>query len=124
MSESSLYQRLGGYDALAAVSDAFLARVVDDEKLRRFWDPRGADGVAREKQRRIDYLSEATGGPVLYVGRDLKTVHVGMRIDDDDWQRLTGHLTATLNAFEVPEQEKDEVLTFIEGLKGDIVELD
>jgi hemoglobin len=124
MSESSLYQRLGGYDALAAVSDAFLARVVDDEKLRRFWDHRGADGVAREKQLLIDYLSEATGGPVLYVGRDMKTVHVGMRIDDDDWQRLTGHLTATLNAFEVPETEKGEVLTFIESLKGDIVELD
>ncbi len=124
MSESSLYQRLGGYDALAAVSDAFLARVVDDEKLRRFWDHRGADGVAREKQLLIDYLSEATGGPVLYVGRDMKAVHVGMRIDDDDWQRLTGHLTATLNAFEVPETEKGEVLTFIESLKGDIVELD
>ena len=124
MSESSLYQRLGGYDALAAVSDAFLARVVDDEKLRRFWDHRGADGVAREKQLLIDYLSEATGGPVLYVGRDMKAVHVGMRIDDDDWQRLTGHLTATLNTFEVPETEKGEVLTFIESLKGDIVELD
>jgi hemoglobin len=124
MSESSLYQRLGGYDALAAVSDAFLARVVDDEKLRRFWDHRGEDGVAREKQLLIDYLSEATGGPVLYIGRDMKTVHVGMRIDDDDWQRLTGHLTATLNAFEVPETEKGEVLTFIESLKGDIVELD
>ena len=124
MSESSLYQRLGGYDALAAVSDAFLARVVDDEKLRRFWDHRGADGVAREKQLLIDYLCAATGGPVLYVGRDMETVHVGMRIDDDDWQRLTGHLTATLNAFEVPEPEKDEVLTFIKSLKGEITELD
>ena len=47
MSDKTLYERLGGYDAIAAVAGAFLPRVVADDKLRRFWDHRGADGIAR-----------------------------------------------------------------------------
>ena len=123
MSEKSLYERLGGYDAIAAVANAFLERVTVDEKLRRFWDHRGDDGVEREKQLLIDYLSSSAGGPLLYTGRDMKTAHQGMRIDEDDWQRLIGHLTATLDSFNVPETEKGEVLGFIDSLKGDIVEV-
>ena len=123
MSEKSLYERLGGYDAIAAVANAFLERVTVDEKLRRFWDHRGDDGVEREKQFLIDYLSSSAGGPLLYTGRNMKTAHQGMRIDEDDWQRLIGHLTATLDSFNVPETEKGEVLGFIDSLKGDIVEV-
>lgn len=123
MSEQSLYERLGGYDAIAAVVDAFLTPVVVDDKLRRFWDHRGADGVAREKQLLVDYLAASAGGPMLYTGRDMKSTHLGMTIDEDDWTRLLGHLTATLDSFEVPEREKGEVLAFVGGLKGDIVEV-
>ncbi len=47
MSDKSLYERLGGHDAIAAVTDALMVRIKDDDKLRRFYDHRGADGVAR-----------------------------------------------------------------------------
>ncbi len=122
MSDQSLYDRLGGYDAIAAVANAFLPRVTGDEKLRRFWDHRGDDGIEREKQLLIDFLSFSAGGPVLYSGRDMTTTHKGMRIDEDDWQRLITHLTATLESFDVPDTEKSEVLSFVESLKGEIVE--
>ena len=122
MAEATLYARLGGYDAIAAVADAFLVRVTDDEKLRRFWDHRGDDGVAREKQLLIDYLCASAGGPLLYVGRDMVTTHAGMRIDAEDWQRLVGHLSDTLDAFDVPGAEKADVLGFIESLREEIVE--
>ena len=118
----SLYTRLGGYDAIAAVADAFLARVTEDEKLRRFWDHRGDDGVEREKQLLIDFLSNAAGGPLYYRGRDMLTTHKGMGIDEEDWTRLVGHLATTLGSFNVPEQETNEVLAFIESTRAEIVE--
>ena len=123
MNTTSLYERLGGYDAIAAVLDALMVRIKDDDKLRRFYDHRGADGIAREQQLFIDYLCAATGGPMVYTGRDMKTLHAGMRLDEEDWKRGMAHLTATLNAFEVPEQEQREIMSFHENLKSDIVEV-
>jgi hemoglobin len=122
MSNESLYARLGGYDALAAVANALLPRLQSDDKLRRFWDHRGDDGIEREKQLLIDFLATESGGPMLYTGRDMLTAHKGMQIDEDDWERLIGHLTETLGSFNVPEQETSEVLAFIESTKQEIVE--
>jgi hemoglobin len=123
MLDKSLYERLGGYDAIAAVVAALMVRIKDDDKLRRFYDHRGADGVAREEQLLVDFLCASSGGPMVYTGRDMKTLHVGMRLDADDWKRAMVHLTATLEAFDVPEQEKGEVLSFHENLKTEIVEV-
>ncbi len=123
MSDKSLYERLGGYDAIAAVTDALMVRIKNDDKLRRFYDHRGADGVAREQQLLVDFLCASSAGPVVYTGRDMTTVHIGMRLDEEDWKRAISHLTATLEAFEVPEQEKGEMLAFTESLKPEIVEV-
>ncbi len=71
----------------------------------------------------VDFLCASSGGPMVYTGRDMKIVHIGMRLDEEDWKRAMAHLTATLEAFEVPEQEKGEVLNFHEALKPDIVEV-
>ncbi len=123
MSNKSLYDRLGGYDAIAAVSDALMVRIKDDDKLRRFYDHRGADGVAREQQLLVDFLCASSGGPMVYTGRDMKNVHIGMRLDEEDWKRAMVHLAATLDAFAVPEKEKGELLSFHEVLKPEIVEV-
>ena len=123
MSDKSLYERLGGYDAIAAVAAALMVRIKDDDKLRRFYDHRGADGIAREEQLLVDFLCASSGGPMVYTGRDMKTVHIGMRLDEEDWKRAMVHLAATLKAFEVPEQERDEVMSFHESLKSEIVEV-
>jgi hemoglobin len=122
MNTTTLYERLGGYDAIAAVVDALMVRIKADGKLRRFYDHRGADGIAREQQLLVDFLCASAGGPMVYTGRAMKPVHVGMRLDDEDWKRAMVYLTATLDAFEVPEQEKGEVMSFHENLKSDIVE--
>jgi len=122
MSDKSLYERLGGYDAIAAVTNAVYLRVRSDDKLRRFYDHRGDDGVEREKQLLIDFLSAAAGGPLYYTGRDMKTVHKGMRLDEEDWQKAVGYLTAALDSFNVPERETAEVLALVESTKQEIVE--
>jgi hemoglobin len=122
MSSDSLYQRLGGYDAISAVVDDLLPRLEADPVLGRFWEHRSKDGIAREKQLLVDYLSSNAGGPMYYTGRDMSSSHKGMRISEADWQNFLGHLNKTLDAFQVPQQERDDVINFIESTKADITE--
>lgn len=118
----SLYDRLGGYDAVAAVANNLLPRLMDDEQLSRFWQNRGADGIDREKQLLIDFLAHSAGGPMYYTGRDMTITHRGMQISESDWTRFLGHLNDTLKHFDLPAAETDDVLAFIESTKSEIVE--
>jgi hemoglobin len=122
MSQKTLYERLGGYDAICAVVNDFLPRLQKDARLARYWQHRGEDGVKREKQLLIDFLCSSAGGPLYYTGRDMKTSHVGMKVSESDWAAMVGHLSATLDAFKVPQAERNEVLAFIQSTKSDIVE--
>src|SRR5690348_758875 len=118
----TLYVRLGGYDAIAAVADELVRRLRSDVELGRFWLHRGEDGIRREKQLLVDFLCASAGGPLYYTGRDMKTSHRGMGITESDWQIFLGHLHATLDLFQVPPAEQDDVLTFIVSTKADIVD--
>lgn len=118
----SLYARLGGYDAIAAVAADLVSRLQSDAQLGRFWQHRGTDGIRRELQLLIDFLCAATGGPLLYTGRDMLTTHRGMRISESDWNIFLGHAAKTLEKFQVPANEQGEVVAFVLGLKGEIVE--
>ena len=122
MTTKTLYERLGGYDAIAAVANDLLPRLQADSRLARFWQHRGEDGVRREKQLLIDFLCSSAGGPLYYSGRDMKSSHRGMKISDSDWSAFMGHVHATLEAFRVPPTERDEVVAFIQSTKADIVE--
>lgn len=91
----TLYSRLGGYDGISAACDNLLPRLQGWSPLGRFWARRGEDSVRREKQPLINFLCSQAGGPMSYVGRDMKTSHKGMRIDDKDWTVFIGHLTSS-----------------------------
>jgi hemoglobin len=123
MSEKTLYERLGGYDAICAVADHLLPRLQSDSRLSRFWQHRAEDGVKREKQLLIDFLCSSAGGPMYYTGRDMKTSHKGMKISESDWSAFLGHVNATLEAFQVPQAERSEVVAFVQSTKPDIVEV-
>jgi hemoglobin len=120
--EKTLYARLGGYDAIAAVADNLVARLMADPRLGRFWAHRGEDGVRREKQLLVDFLCHSAGGPLFYTGRDMKTSHKGMRISEEDWAAFLGHVNATLDEFKVPAAERAMVVGFVQSTKADIVE--
>ena len=86
VSKDSLYARLGGYDAIAAVVDDLLPRLRGDSRLGRFWSsPRSADSNNRERQLAIDFISASAGGPTMYLGRSMKMSHAGMGIDREDY---------------------------------------
>ena len=118
----SLYDRLGGYNALSSVANDLLPRLRADKQLGRFWAHRGIDGIQREKQLLIDFLSAKSGGPMYYTGRNMVQTHVGMGISESDWNIFLGHLKATLTKFKVPKKETSDVLGFIGSLKGTMVE--
>lgn len=118
---ATLYQRLGGYDALAAVTDDFIGRLIGDPQLKRFFEGFSTDSKVRIRQHVLDFLCQATGGPCKYTGRDMKTAHTGLNITESDWNITVKHLTATLDKFKVPDKEKNEVLQAIAAQKGDIV---
>jgi len=122
MSTKTLYERLGGYDAISAVANDLLPRLRTDPQLGRFWANRAEDSIEREKQLLIDFLCASAGGPMYYRGRDMTLAHRGMGINESDWNVFLGHAAATLAKFKVPEAEQGEVVKFVQGLKTEIVE--
>ena len=119
--QDSLYKRLGGYDALAAVTDDFLGRLATDPKEGRFFVGLSNDSKTRVRQHVVDFLCVATGGPCKYTGRDMETAHTGLNINEEDWTISVKALTDTLNKFKVPAREQGEVLSAVSSLKSKIV---
>lgn len=118
----SLYQRLGGYDALAAVTDDFIGRLLADPSLGRFFVGQSTESKVRIRQLVVDQLCAATGGPCAYIGRDMKSSHAGLGITAADWDASVAHLVASLDKFKVPQAEKDELLAILGPLRADIVD--
>lgn len=118
----SLYKRLGGYDALAAVTDDFVGRLVADKQLTRFFNGVSTDSKKRVRQLVLDQLCAATGGPCIYIGRSMRASHEGLGITEDDWKIAIKLLTETLDKFKVPKAEQDELAKLLSTLKPDIVD--
>lgn len=119
MKEASLYERLGGKDAITAVVDEFVANVAADRAINKFFA--GAD-IPHLKKMLVEQICEATGGPCKYNGMDMKSAHKGMGISNADFNALVGDLVNALDKFKVPEKEKNELLGALATLKGAIVE--
>lgn len=118
----SLYHRLGGYDAIAAVTDDFIGRLVGDPKFARFFTELSTDSKLRLRQLVVGQLCAATGGPCVYIGRPMKQARAGLGITKAEWELSAEHLTASLDKFHVPAAEKSEVLASVTKLEPDIVE--
>jgi hemoglobin len=115
----SLYDRLGGKPAITAVVDQFVSNVAADKRINgRF----ATTDIPRLKGHLVDQVCSATGGPCTYRGRDMTTTHQGMKITNDDFNALVQDLVAALDKFNVPAQEKHELLALLGPMKKDIVE--
>jgi hemoglobin len=122
MKEKSLYERLGGYDAISAVVNELAVRLVKDEKLGVYFK-----GLSNDSKRRLiahltDFVCSATGGPCIYTGRDMKTSHEGLGITNEEWDRFVKITKEVLDKFKVPAKEQQEFLQLVSPLKSVIVE--
>src|SRR5215468_5006650 len=118
MQQKSLYDRLGGKDAITAVVDDFVANVAADSRINGFFAK--AD-VPRLKRNLVDQICQATGGPCTYTGKDMRTAHKGMGITDADFNALVQDLKKSLDKFKVPAKEQGELLGALGSLKPQIV---
>ena len=118
----TLYQRLGGYDVVAAFTDQWLGLVLGDPALSPYFRGMSNDTKGRARQLIVDFIAASTGGPTIYTGRDMKTLHEGLGISREEYDALLQHAKTTLDAVGVGDQEKDDVLRWMTSLEGDMVE--
>jgi hemoglobin len=117
----SLYDRLGGKNAITAVVDDFVARCAADVRINGKF---ARTDVPRLKAMLVDQVCEATGGPCTYTGRDMRTTHDGMAVTGGEFEALVANLGATLDRFSVPSAEKAELLSALAPMRADIVEVE
>jgi hemoglobin len=120
--KDNLYKRLGGYDAIAAVTDDFIGRLLKDPMFARFFVGFADDSKKRIRQHLVDFVCEKTGGPCFYTGRDMKTAHTGMGVTKEEWDKAIVLFGETLTALKVPAEESQELATLIVPFEKDIVE--
>jgi hemoglobin len=120
--QSTLYKRLGGYDAIAAVTDDFIGRMAGDPELSRFFVGHSTQSLQRIRQLVVEQLCQAAGGPCFYTGRSMKESHAGMGISQAHWDVAVKHLVATLDKFKVGAKEREDLFAAIAPLQADIVD--
>jgi len=137
MAEQTLYERLGGVFAIAAVVNHFSDEVVKNQiagqgsenpQLRE-WHTQKLARLSGLKFMRTLWLCNVAGGPFEYVGtkpgRDqvsLEEAHRDLEISSEEFDAVAGQLARSLDVFKVPEREKGEVLAAFAAHKGEVTE--
>jgi hemoglobin len=118
---SSLYERLGGLDAITAVVESFVGRCAGDSRINAKFV---RTDVPRLQKMLVDQVCEATGGPCTYTGRSMRETHDGMGVTAGEFEALVEELVATLDEFGVPAAEQDELLGLLGPMRSEIVEIE
>jgi hemoglobin len=116
--ERSLYERLGGINAITTVVDSFISRASKDERINKKF---ARSDVTRLRFHLIEQVCNATGGPCDYTGRDMPTTHRNMGVTDGEFDALVEDLTAAMDQLGVAAAEKNELLTILAPLRPQIV---
>ncbi|MDP9224530.1 MAG: group 1 truncated hemoglobin [Actinomycetota bacterium] len=124
MEEQSLYERIGGVNAIAMVVDRFSDEVVKNPKLNvnpalREWNESGQ--LPGLKFMRTLWLCQQAGGPFQYTGEELGEAHKDLHITSDEFDEVGAEIARALDHFNVPEREKHEVLAAIVARKDEVV---
>jgi hemoglobin len=121
---TSLYDRLGGVYAIAAVVDDFIDRVMEDPILNA--NHKVDEAHHRVSRAGFKYLVTemvcwAAGGPQQYTGRSMFDSHAHLDITGDEWVQFMADLNASFDQFGVPQQERDELVAIVQSTRQDIV---
>lgn len=118
----TLYARMGGYDILASITDDFLSQLGSDPAFQRFGGGRSIGSLQRSRQLIVDQLCGLTGGPCVYIGREMKPAHQGLGITQAEWNSGIVKLKNSLAKLKVADPEQKEFMALIDKTEKDIVE--
>jgi hemoglobin len=107
----TLYKRLGGYDAIAGFVDTAFPRVAMNPQLTHLFRGHSVESQRRQRQLIVDAICEATGGPCIYIGREMKPVHVGLGITDEQWSTFMTIIGTTAVELKFGEAERRNFLS-------------
>jgi hemoglobin len=116
--EGSLYERLGGVDAITAVARAFDERAGKDDRINQKFARTNLERLTKEF---VDQLCQDTGGPCTYTGLSMTQAHTNMGVTNGEFDAFMEDLVATLNDFNVGQAEQDELLNLLRPMRADIV---
>ncbi len=115
---NSIYARLGGQPAIDAAVDLFYEKVLADKTVKHFFDD---VNMARQHNKQKAFLAAAFGGPVPYEGKDMRTVHAHLDLEEAHFNAIAGHLQATLVELKVDEKLIAEVMAVAASTKDDVL---
>jgi hemoglobin len=118
MAGMDLYERLGGRQGITRVAEEFYRRVLDDPLLSPLFA--GVD-MTRLTGMQVAFLSMATGGPDGYAGRDLRTAHAGLDLEDAHFDRVVALLAGALKTAGVSDDDIGEVAVIAETVRRDVL---
>ena len=114
---ASLYEQIGGHDALEVVVEDFYCRVLDDDHLAGFY---AGSNMKCVKARQVEFLSSVLGGPGPYTGTPMRQVHEGRGITMHHFAMVAAHLADSLCAAGLHPDTITEILQAIAPLAGEI----
>lgn len=114
----SLYQRLGGKEALTAVVNELWVLVAADTRINARFAHTRPEAFGGQL---VDFLCQASGGPCKYQGKDMKAAHTCMKLNDAEFNALAEDTVKALDNFKVPSGEKNEVINLLGSLKDEVV---
>jgi len=115
---STIYDRIGGAEALETVVDDFYRRVLADPELAGFF---AGTNMNRLKGRQVEFFSAALGGPEPYPGAPMRQVHQVRGITTHHFNLVAGHLTESLEAAGLGHDTVTQIIAAIAPLADDIV---
>jgi hemoglobin len=114
----SIYDTIGGEEALVSVVDDFYRRVLVDPELANYFV---GVNMNRLKGRQVAFFAQALGGPALYEGASMRDAHLGRGISQTAFDHVAAHLTDSLQAAGVPDELVTSIIGTIAPLAEDIV---
>lgn len=113
----SIYDKIGGHEAIEVVVEDFYVRVLADDQLSAFFS---GTNMSRLKGKQVEFFAAALGGPEPYTGALMKQVHQGRGITMHHFSLVAGHLADALTAAGVPSETITEILGVIAPLAVDV----
>ena len=124
MPEQSLYDRLGGINAIAMVTDRFSDAIMTNPRLLvnpYLIEWNGSGQLPALKFMRTLWIAAATGGPFRYTGRPLDLAHHHLHVTSEEFDEVGAEIGRALDHFNVPEREKQELLAGFVAHKDEVV---